>query len=77
MRSPGAHGVGAPAIGLAFLIAEGHAAIPASSNPDHLRRSNLAAMDVRLSPEEIPSASADSTAASAPSIPAKSPRWDD
>ena len=60
---------------LAFLMAEGHAAIPASSNPDHLR-ANLAAMDVRLTPEEIERIRGLDRGERTIN-PAKSPRWDD
>jgi len=70
-----AHGVGATAVALAFLIAEGHAAIPASSNPDHLR-ANLAAKDVRLTPGEIERIRGLDRGERTIN-PAKSPRWDD
>lgn len=45
------HGVTASAVALAFLMAEGHAVIPASSSPEHLR-ANLAAAGVALSAED-------------------------
>jgi 2,5-diketo-D-gluconate reductase B len=70
-----AHGVGAPAVALAFLMAEGHAAIPASSNPAHLR-ANLAATEVRLSAGEIERIRALDRGERTIN-PAKSPRWDD
>jgi 2,5-diketo-D-gluconate reductase B len=46
------HGVAASAAALAFLMAEGHIVIPASSNEGHLR-DNFRAMEVNLSDEEM------------------------
>jgi 2,5-diketo-D-gluconate reductase B len=48
----GRHGITASAVALAFLMAEGHVVIPASSNEVHLR-ANFAASGVRLSAEEM------------------------
>jgi 2,5-diketo-D-gluconate reductase B len=70
-----AHGIGAPAVALAFLMAEGHAAIPASSNPDHLR-ANLAALEVALGAEEVGRIRRLDRGERTVN-PAKSPRWDD
>jgi 2,5-diketo-D-gluconate reductase B len=50
-RIAGNHGVTASAISLAFLMAEGHIVIPASSSEKHLRE-NMQAIDVRLSDAE-------------------------
>ena len=46
------HGVTASAISLAFLMAEGHIVIPASSSAEHLA-ANFAALGVRLSEQEM------------------------
>ena len=46
------HGVAASAAALAFLMAEGHIVIPASSNEGHLR-DNFRATEVNLSAEEM------------------------
>lgn len=48
----GRHGVSASAIALAFLMAEGHGVIPASSSEAHLR-TNFAASGVTLDSDEI------------------------
>lgn len=70
-----AHGVTAAAVALAFLLAEGHLVIPASSDPGRLRE-NLAALDVRLSAEEVMQIRAlDSGRRSI--NPVKAPDWDD
>ena len=69
------HGVTAAAVALAFLMAEGHAVIPASGSEKNLR-ANLAAQDVSLPHEEI--ARIRTLDRSIRHInPAKSPRWDD
>ena len=69
------HGVTPAAIALAFLMAEGHAVIPASSNPINLRE-NMRSIDVRLSDDEM--AQIRSLNRGERRInPAKSPRWDD
>ena len=70
-----AHGVAPTAVALAFLMAEGHAVIPASANPLHLRE-NLAARDVRLAPAEMARIRALDRGLRTID-PAKSPRWDD
>jgi 2,5-diketo-D-gluconate reductase B len=69
------HGVSATAVTLAFLMAEGHAVIPASSEKAHLR-ANLAARDVRLSPAEMSQIRA-LDRGQRMIDPAKAPRWDD
>lgn len=46
------HGATAPAVALAFLMAEGHIVIPASSSEANLR-ANLAAADLRLGEDEM------------------------
>ena len=70
-----AHGVTAAAIALAFLMAAGHIVIPASSDPGRLRK-NLAALEVRLSAEEI--AQIRALDRGWRSIdPPKAPDWDD
>lgn len=69
------HGVTAAAVALAFLMAEGHAVIPASSSLENLRN-NFASQDVNLTADEI--ARIRMLDRSARHInPAKSPRWDD
>ncbi len=69
------HGVTAAAISLAFLMAQGHIVIPASSDPERLR-GNLAALDVTLSAEDIAAIRAlDRTERFID--PDKSPDWDD
>ena len=69
------HGVAPGAIALAFLMAEGHIAIPASANPDNLA-ANLAARDVRLSEGELSEIRALDRGERGINPP-KSPRWDD
>ncbi|MEJ1159424.1 aldo/keto reductase [Prosthecomicrobium sp. N25] len=74
-RIAGAQGVTAAAVALAFLMAEGHAVIPASSTEANLR-ANFAARDVSLSPDEI--AEIRRLDRGYRRIhPAKAPRWDD
>jgi 2,5-diketo-D-gluconate reductase B len=69
------HGVTAAAVALAFLMAEGHAVIPASSSLENLKN-NFASQDVNLTADEI--ARIRMLDRSARHInPAKSPRWDD
>lgn len=46
------HGVTAAAVSLAFLMAEGHIVIPASSNPERLRQ-NMAATQIVLDADDI------------------------
>ena len=69
------HGVDAAAVTLAFLMAEGHAVIPASSNPAHLR-GNLAARDIVLDAEEMAAIRALDRGWRTID-PAKAPVWDD
>jgi 2,5-diketo-D-gluconate reductase B len=69
------HGVTPAAIALAFLIAEGHAVIPASSNAVNLRE-NMRSVDVRLSEDETARIRALNRGARQIN-PAKSPQWDD
>jgi 2,5-diketo-D-gluconate reductase B len=69
------HGVTPAAIALAFLMAEGHAVIPASSNVRNLRE-NLRSADVRLSDHEMGQIRALNRGERRIN-PAKSPRWDD
>lgn len=69
------HGVTAAAVALAFLMAEGHAVIPASSSIENLKN-NFASKDVNLTADEI--SRIRTLHRSARHInPAKSPRWDD
>lgn len=69
------HGVTAAAIALAFLMAEGHAVIPASGSGKNLK-ANFVAQDVVLTADEI--ARIRTLDRSIRHInPAKSPRWDD
>ncbi|MBU1312506.1 MAG: aldo/keto reductase [Alphaproteobacteria bacterium] len=69
------HGVTAAAVALAFLMAEGHAVIPASSSIENLKN-NFASQDVNLTADEI--SRIRTLDRSARHInPAKSPRWDD
>lgn len=69
------HGVTPAAVALAFLMAEGHAVIPASSSRANLA-ANLAALDVTLAPEDI--AEIRTLERGYRHInPDKSPRWDD
>lgn len=69
------HGAPATTIALAFLMAEGHAVIPASTSAANLR-ANLAARDIRLEPEEIARIRA-LDRGHRRIKPAKAPRWDD
>jgi 2,5-diketo-D-gluconate reductase B len=70
-----AHGVGAAAVALAFLMAEGHVVIPASSSELNLR-ANLAAVEVRLTDAEIDRLRA-LDRGERTIDPAKAPVWDD
>jgi 2,5-diketo-D-gluconate reductase B len=70
-----AHGVGAAAVALAFLMAEGHVVIPASSSEANLR-ANLAAREVRLTDAEIDRIRA-LDRGERTIDPAKAPAWDD
>ncbi|MDB5562867.1 MAG: dkgB 3 [Hyphomicrobiales bacterium] len=69
------HGVTAPAISLAFLMSQGHVVIPSSANAGRLRE-NLAALNVKLSEEDVATIR---TLNSGERIvnPQKSPKWDD
>jgi len=69
------HGVTAAAVALAFLMAEGHVVIPASSHPGRLRE-NMAALDLRLSAEETERVRALDRGQRFIN-PEKSPDWDD
>jgi 2,5-diketo-D-gluconate reductase B len=69
------HGVTASAIAVAFLIAEGHIPIPASSSDVHLR-ANFAGKDVRLNADEIASIRQLDRGLRLIN-PDKSPAWDD
>ena len=69
------HGVTPAAIALAFLMAEGHVVIPASSNAVNLRE-NMRSVDVRLSDGETEQIRALNRGERRIN-PAKSPRWDD
>lgn len=69
------HSVTAAAVALAFLMAEGHIVIPASSSEAHLR-ANWAAGGVTLTPDEIASIRK-LTRGLRVINPAKSPAWDD
>ncbi|MCT8990452.1 aldo/keto reductase [Chelativorans sp. SCAU2101] len=69
------HGVTPAAVALAFLMAEGHAVIPASSSEANLR-ANMRAKDVRLSEEEMNAIRA-LDRGDRRINPEKSPRWDD
>lgn len=69
------HGVTPAAISLAFLMAEGHAVIPASSSETNLR-ANFAARDVKLSEAEMQQLRGLDRGYRRIN-PAKSPRWDD
>ncbi|MEZ5668942.1 MAG: aldo/keto reductase [Alphaproteobacteria bacterium] len=69
------HGVAPAAVALAFLMAEGHAVIPASANAAHLR-ANFAATAVRLSPDEIDTIRG-LDRGDRRINPEKSPAWDD
>ena len=70
-----AHGVPATSISLAFLIAEGHIAIPASTKEEHLRQ-NLLAADVQLTAEEIGTIRKLDRGGRRIN-PGKAPKWDD
>jgi 2,5-diketo-D-gluconate reductase B len=63
------------AISLAFLMAEGHAVIPASSSETNLS-ANFAARDVKLSEAEMQQLRGLDRGYRRIN-PAKSPRWDD
>jgi len=69
------HGVTAAAVALAFLMAEGHAVIPASANPTNLA-ANFAASGVRLDEAEMNRIRALNRGERRIN-PTKSPRWDD
>ncbi|MBQ0821092.1 aldo/keto reductase [Microvirga terrae] len=69
------HGVTPAAVALAFLMAEGHAVIPASSNPVNLRE-NMRSLEVRLSDDEMGQIRALNRSERRIN-PTKSPRWDD
>jgi 2,5-diketo-D-gluconate reductase B len=69
------HDVSASAVALAFLMAEGHIVIPASSNRTNLR-DNFAALDVNLSPSEI-EAIRGLDRGERRIDPVKAPAWDD
>lgn len=69
------HGVTAAAISLAFLMAEGHIVIPASSNPERLRQ-NMAATTVTLDTDDI-AAIRKLDRGDRMINPAKAPAWDD
>ncbi len=70
-----AHDVAPATISLAFLLAEGHAVIPASSQEGHLR-DNLRAGDIRLTAAQIDEIRALDRGERRIN-PEKSPRWDD
>lgn len=70
-----AHGVTPAAVALAFLMAEGHAVIPASGSPANLR-ANFAARGVSLAAAEI-DAIRRLDRGHRRIDPAKAPRWDD
>ena len=69
------HGVTAAAVALAFLMAEGHAVIPASASPTNLA-ANFAAAGVRLNDTEMNRIRALDRGERRIN-PTKSPRWDD
>jgi 2,5-diketo-D-gluconate reductase B len=69
------HGVGAVPVALAFLMAEGHIVIPASTNPDNLA-ANLTAREVRLGADDIAAIRALDRGHRTIN-PAKAPTWDD
>ncbi len=69
------HGVSAAAIALAFLMAEGHCPIPASSNEAHLR-ANFAALGVALATHEVEAIRRLDKGMRLIN-PVKSPDWDD
>jgi 2,5-diketo-D-gluconate reductase B len=70
-----AHGVDWSAVALAFLMAEGHAVIPASSSMENLR-ANLAARELALGEAEMARIRALDRGTRTIN-PEKSPRWDD
>lgn len=70
-----AHGVSGAAVALAFLMAEGHVVIPASSSRANLE-ANFAALKVRLTDAERDRIRA-LDRGDRRINPAKSPRWDD
>lgn len=70
-----AHGVPATSVALAFLVAEGHIAIPASTKEEHLRQ-NLLAGDLQLTNEEIGTIRTLDRGGRRIN-PAKAPKWDD
>ncbi|MFO1207819.1 MAG: aldo/keto reductase [Amaricoccus sp.] len=69
------HGVTPAEVVLAFLLTEGHAAIPASSQAEHLR-TNLAAAALALAPDEVARMRALDRGMRTIDPP-KAPRWDD
>lgn len=69
------HGVTPAAIALAFLMAEGHVVIPASSNAVNLRE-NMRSLEVRLSDDEMGQIRTLNRGERRIN-PTKSPRWDD
>jgi 2,5-diketo-D-gluconate reductase B len=69
------HGVGAIPVTLAFLMAEGHAAIPASSQRAHLAE-NLQALDVSLEAGDMAAIRALDRGMRTID-PVKAPEWDD
>jgi 2,5-diketo-D-gluconate reductase B len=69
------HGVPATTVALAFLMAEEHAVIPASTSAANLK-ANLAARDLRLEPGEIARIRGLDRGHRRIN-PAKAPRWDD
>jgi 2,5-diketo-D-gluconate reductase B len=74
-RIGAAHDVTAAAVALAFLMAEGHAVIPASASPANLK-ANFAAGDVVLGADEM-AAIRGLDRGDRRISPEKSPRWDD
>lgn len=70
-----AHGVPATSIAIAFLLAEGHIAIPSSTSEEHLRQ-NLLAANVKLTAEEIGTIRRIDRGGRRIN-PGKAPRWDD
>ena len=69
------HGVPASAVGLAFLMAQGHAVIPASTSERNLR-ANLQARDVALDDEDMAAIRALHRGERV-IAPEKAPAWDD
>jgi 2,5-diketo-D-gluconate reductase B len=69
------HGVTASAVALAFLLAEGHIVIPASTSEANLR-ANLSALDVVLDGDDMQKIRA-LDRGDRRINPAKSPNWDD